>query len=81
MDRRADANGPANAGDVARWWGERPGPAKRWIRRAPVVPVEVEGESGFVVRAEDADGLAAVPADGEHPGDDPASSWASCPLG
>lgn len=79
------ANGPATAGDVARWWGEQPAPAKRWIRRAPVVPVEVEAEPGFVVRSEDADGLAAVPADGEHPGDGPFllpgfDPWVIAPL-
>jgi Winged helix DNA-binding domain len=57
------ANGPATASDVARWWGEQPGPARRWIRdnSDALTAVEVDGEAGFVVRAEDADELAAVP--------------------
>jgi hypothetical protein len=33
------ANGPATAADVARWWGEQPAPARRWIKAAPVAPV------------------------------------------
>jgi hypothetical protein len=57
------ANGPATATDVARWWGDQPAPAKRWIRENTdaLTAVEVDGEAGFVVRAEDADALAAVP--------------------
>jgi hypothetical protein len=57
------ANGPATAVDVARWWGEQPAPARRWIREHAdaLTAVEVDGESGFVIRAEDADELAAVP--------------------
>ncbi|TWF80112.1 winged helix DNA-binding protein [Pseudonocardia hierapolitana] len=57
------ANGPATAADVARWWGEQPGPARRWIREHgdALTAVEIDGEAGFVVRAEDADELAAVP--------------------
>jgi hypothetical protein len=56
------ANGPATATDVARWWGDQPAPAKRWIRENAdaLTAVDVEGETGFVVRAEDADELAAV---------------------
>jgi hypothetical protein len=57
------ANGPATAVDVARWWGDQPAPARRWIRdhSDALTAVEVDGEAGFVVRAEDADELAAVP--------------------
>jgi hypothetical protein len=57
------ANGPATAADVARWWGEQPGPARRWFREHAdaLAAVEVDGEAGFVVRAEDAEELAAVP--------------------
>jgi hypothetical protein len=57
------ANGPATAVDVARWWGDQPAPARRWIRENTdaLTAVEVDGEAGFVVRAEDADELAAVP--------------------
>jgi Winged helix DNA-binding domain len=57
------ANGPATAADLARWWGEQPAPARRWIREHAdaLVVAEVDGEAGFVVRAEDADELAAVP--------------------
>jgi hypothetical protein len=57
------ANGPATAVDVARWWGDQPAPARRWIRENAdaLTTVEVDGEAGFVVRAEDADELAAVP--------------------
>lgn len=78
-------NGPVTAADVARWWGEQPAPATRWIRAAPVVPVEIEDEAGFVVRAEDAGELAAVPAAGDHPGDGPFlppgfDPWVIAPL-
>jgi hypothetical protein len=57
------ANAPATAVDVARWWGDQPAPARRWIRdhSDALTAVEVDGEAGFVVRAEDADELAAVP--------------------
>jgi hypothetical protein len=57
------ANGPATPADVARWWGEQPAPAKRWVRENAdaLTAVEVDGEAGFVVRAEDADELAATP--------------------
>ena len=57
------ANGPATAVDVARWWGDQPAPARRWIRESSdaLTAVEIDGEAGFVVRAEDADELAAVP--------------------
>ena len=57
------ANGPATATDVARWWGDQPAPARRWVRENAdaLTAVEVDGEAGFVVRAEDADELAAVP--------------------
>lgn len=81
------ANGPATAGDVARWWGEQPAPAKRWIRdnADALTPVEVDGEPGFVVRAEDAGELAAVPDGGSDPGDGPAllpgfDPWVLAPL-
>lgn len=68
------ANGPATAGDVARWWGEQPAPAKRWIREAreAITAVEVDGEAGFVVHAEDADELGATP-------DEPAGAVALLP--
>jgi hypothetical protein len=67
------ANGPATAADVARWWGEQPAPAKRWISDAAdaLAPVEVGGEAGFVDRAEDADELAATPDGGADPADAP----------
>jgi hypothetical protein len=57
------ANGPATAVDIGRWWGEQPGPARRWIREHSdaLTPAEVDGEAGFVIRAEDADELAATP--------------------
>jgi hypothetical protein len=57
------AAGPATAVDIGRWWGEQPTPARRWIREYAdaLAAVEVDGESGFVMRAEDADELAAVP--------------------
>ena len=57
------ANGPATAVDVARWWGDQPAPARRWIRENAdaLTTVEVDADAGFVVRAEDADELAAVP--------------------
>jgi Winged helix DNA-binding domain len=57
------ANGPATASDVARWWGEQPAPAKRWIREHAdaLAAVEVDGEPGFVVRAEDLDELLDTP--------------------
>jgi hypothetical protein len=78
------ANGPATAADVARWWGEQPAPARRWIREAgaAVTPVTVDGEPGFVVRTEDADELAAVPDEPDDavvllPGFDP---WVLAPI-
>jgi hypothetical protein len=57
------ANGPATAVDIGRWWGEQPGPARRWIREHAdaLATVEIDGEAGFVVRAEDAAELAATP--------------------
>ncbi len=65
LSRFLVANGPATAADVARWWGEQPAPARRWIRaNADVLTdVEVDGEGGYVVRAEDADELAAAACD------------------
>jgi hypothetical protein len=81
------ANGPATATDVARWWGEQPAPAKRWISDAAdaLAPVEVGGETGFVVRAEDADELAATPDGGADPADAPVllpgfDPWVIAPL-
>jgi Winged helix DNA-binding domain len=78
------ANGPATPGDIARWWGEQPAPARRWVREHAdeLTAVEVDGEAGFVVRAEDADELAAVPdTPADHvlllPGFDP---WVIAPL-
>lgn len=77
------ANGPATASDVARWWGEQPAPAKRRLRdnADALAAVEVDGEPGFVVRAEDADELAATPGTGPDPallpGFDP---WVIAPL-
>jgi hypothetical protein len=78
------ANGPATPGDVARWWGEQPGPARRWIREHAdaLTGLQVDDEAGFVVRAEDADELAATPDEpaGEVvllPGFDP---WVIAPL-
>jgi hypothetical protein len=77
------ANGPATAADVAHWWGEQPGPARRWFREHAdaLAAVEVDGESGFAVRAEDADELVATPDApagdvGLLPGFDP---WVICP--
>jgi hypothetical protein len=57
------ANGPATPADIARWWGEQPAPARRWVREHAdaLVGVEVDGESGFVVRVEDAGELASTP--------------------
>lgn len=81
------ANGPATAVDVSRWWGEQPAPAKRTIRAAgdAVVPVTIEGEAGYVVRACDADELAAVPDGGADPADEPLllpgfDPWVIAPL-
>jgi hypothetical protein len=72
------ANGPATPADVARWWGEQPAPARRWARENAdaLTAVEVDGEAGFVVHAEDGDELAAAPdAPADHvvllPGLDP----------
>jgi Winged helix DNA-binding domain len=77
------ANGPATAADVARWWGEQPGPARRWFREHAdaLAAVEVDGEAGFAVRADDLDELLATPdaAAGDVgllPGFDP---WVICP--
>lgn len=57
------ANGPATAVDVARWWGEAPTPARRWIRdnADALAEVEIDGEGGFVMRVEDVDELADTP--------------------
>jgi hypothetical protein len=57
------ANGPATHADVARWWGGQPAPARRRIRANAdaLTEVEIEGEGGFFVHAEDADELAATP--------------------
>jgi hypothetical protein len=81
------ANGPATAADVARWWGEQPAPAKRWIRdnADAVAAVEIDGEAGFVVRAEDVDELLAVPDGGTDPADVPLllpgfDPWVIAPL-
>ncbi|GAA4555629.1 hypothetical protein GCM10023175_56190 [Pseudonocardia xishanensis] len=46
------ANGPADAEDVGRWWGERATPAKRRLTAAPVEAVDIEGWSAWVA-AED----------------------------
>lgn len=81
------ANGPATAADVARWWGEQPAPAKRWIRdhADAVSAVEIDGEAGFVVRAEDVDELAATSDGGTDPADAPLllpgfDPWVIAPL-
>lgn len=81
------ANGPATAVDVGRWWGEQPAPARRMIRAADdaVTPVEVDGEAGYVVRAEDVDELAATPDGGTDPADAPLllpgfDPWVISPL-
>jgi hypothetical protein len=57
------ANGPATAADVAKWWGEQPAPARRWFREHAdaLAAVEVDGEAGYVVRADDLDELVATP--------------------
>lgn len=67
------ANGPATPADVARWWGEQPAPWKRVVRAAAdaLAPVEVDGEAGYVVRAQDADELSAVPDGGTDDADTP----------
>jgi Winged helix DNA-binding domain len=81
------ANGPATAADVARWWGEQPAPAKRWFRdnADALAAVEVDGEAGYAVRAEDADELAAIPDGGTDPADAPLllpgfDPWVIAPL-
>ncbi len=81
------ANGPATAADVARWWGEQPAPAKRWFRdnADALAAVEVDGDAGFVVRAEDVDELLAVPDGGSDPADAPLllpgfDPWVVAPL-
>lgn len=63
------ANGPATAADIARWWGEQATPAKRWLREHSdaLAAVEVDGEAGFVVRADDADELASTSDDAAPP--------------
>ena len=67
------AHAPATPADAARWWGERPAPWKRVVRAAgdALAAVEVDGEAGYVVRAEDADELAAVPDGGTDAADAP----------
>jgi hypothetical protein len=59
------ANGPATPADVARWWGEQPAPARRWAKANAdaLAAVAVDGEAGYLVRAEDAEELAATPDD------------------
>lgn len=85
--RFLEANGPATAVDVSRWWGEQPAPAKRTIRAAgdAVAAVTVEGEAGHVVRACDVDEMAAVADGGPDPADDPLllpgfDPWVIAPL-
>jgi hypothetical protein len=57
------AGGPATPADVARWWGEQPAPARRWAKANAdaLAAVEVDGEGGYLVRAEDAEELADTP--------------------
>ncbi|WP_219415138.1 winged helix DNA-binding domain-containing protein [Pseudonocardia nigra] len=81
------ANGPAVPADIARWWGEQPAPARQWIREHAdaLTPVEIDGEAGYVVRAEDADALAAVPDGGTDAADAPVllpgfDPWVIAPL-
>lgn len=81
------ANGPATANDVARWWGEQPGPAKRRVKANAdaLADVVVDGEDGYVVRAEDADELAATPDGRTDPADAPLllpgfDPWVIAPL-
>ena len=81
------ANGPATAVDVSRWAGEQPGPAKRLLRENAdaLTAVEISGEAGFVVRAEDVDELASVPDGGTDPTDAPVllpgfDPWVLSPL-
>ncbi|MBW0091442.1 winged helix DNA-binding domain-containing protein [Pseudonocardia sp. KRD-184] len=81
------ANGPATAADVARWWGEQPAPARRTVRAAAdaLAEVVVDGEPGFLVRAEDLGELAAVPDGGTDPADAPLllpgfDPWVIAPL-
>lgn len=69
-----------------RWWGEQPAPATRVIRAAgdTVAAVTVDGEAGFVLRAEDADELAATRG-GSDPADAPLllpgfGPWVISPL-
>jgi hypothetical protein len=77
------ANGPATPADVARWWGEQPAPAKRWVREHAdaLAAVEIDGEPGFFVRAEDADELDSTPEGAGDvallPGFDP---WVIAPI-
>ena len=70
------AGPPDLARGLVRTWAARgtlPDPAKRMIRAADdaVTAVEVDGEAGYVVRAEDVDELAATPDGGSDPADAP----------
>jgi Winged helix DNA-binding domain len=85
--RFLSANGPATAADVARWWGEQPAPAKRWFRdnADALATVEIDGDGGYAVRAEDADELAGIPDGGTDPADAPLllpgfDPWVIAPL-
>jgi hypothetical protein len=71
LSRFLASTGPATAADLAHWWGEEPAPAKRLLRENAdaLAPVAVDGEAGYMVRAEDAGELVATPDGGRDPAD------------